>query len=572
MVHHQSWQLPYTASPEYRQRVAYFCMEFGIHQALKIYSGGLGYLAGSHMRSAFELKQNLIGIGILWRNGYYDQVRDDNGFMAVQFQKKLYTFLQQTDINFTLQIDGKSVHVKTYYLAPEVFGSAPLFLMSTDFPENEELIRKYTYSLYDNQNETRIAQNMILGIGGAKIVDMLGGAEVYHMNEGHALPMTFYLFSKTKDIDAVRNKVVFTTHTPEKAGNEEQDIELLNRMGFFSDVPLELIRLITHTEGSMLGYTPSALCMSKISNGVSQLHGEVSREMWKDQKGICPIISITNAQSKKFWTDKELNQAYVHRDDSAMVIIKKEMKQELFEIVANQTGKIFKPDVLTIVWGRRFAEYKRANLLMRNKERFLNFITNEKYPVQIIWAGKPYPLDHGAVNTFNDIISFTHDRPNLAVLVGYEIELSYMLKRGADVWLNTPRRPREASGTSGMTAAMNGAVNVSVSDGWIPEFAKHGENAFVIPPADHNSMDTVEIDNYDYNNLMDVFENEVLQMYYKQPENWLSIVKKSMHDVYPFFDSDRMANEYYKRMYQVKYNSVDRMLSSILDSKDEQQI
>ena len=569
MIHYKTWQMPYTVNPDFRTRVAYFCMEFGVHQALKIYSGGLGYLAGSHMRSAYDLKQNLIGVGILWRNGYYDQVRDDNGFMAVQFQKKIYTFLQQTDINFTIQIGGKEVLIKTYYLAPEVFGTAPMFLLSTDFPENIEDIRKYTYSLYDNDHETRIAQNIILGIGGAKVIEMLGDASIYHMNEGHALAMAFYHFSKTKDLDSVRNKVVFTTHTPEKAGNEEHDINLLNRMGFFSEVPLELIRHITNTEGDMLGYTPAALSMSKIANGVSQLHGEVSREMWKDHKGICPILSITNAQNKKFWADKQLNQAYIHRDDSSLTILKKELKKELFEIVANQTGKIFKPDVLTIVWSRRFAEYKRANLLMRNKERFLKFISNEHYPVQIIWAGKPYPFDHGAVSTFNDIISFSQDRSNLAVLVGYEIELSYMLKRGADVWLNTPRRPREASGTSGMTAAMNGAVNVSVSDGWIPEFAKHGENAFIIPPADDKKMDTIEIDNFDYENLMELLENEVVQMYYKQPERWLEVVKSSMHDIYPFFDSDRMADEYYKKMYNYKFHPVDRLLSNVLDNNDQ---
>ncbi len=566
MINHSNWQLPYEVNPAFKQRTAYFCMEFGVHQALKIYSGGLGYLAGSHMRSAYELRQNLFGIGILWRYGYYDQVRDDHGFMSVQFQKKLYTYLKQTDIQFTIPINGKDVMVKVYYLAPETFNSAPLFLLSTDFPENEEYIREYTHRLYDRDHEVRIAQNVILGVGGAKVVEMLGGADIYHMNEGHALAMTFYLFSKWKDVDKVREHVVFTTHTPEKAGNEEHNINDMERMGFFSGVPMEIIRKITHTEGEMMGYTPAALYMSKIANGVSKLHGEVSREMWKDLPGICQINHITNAQQKKFWADRELNQAYVNRDDMGMRIIKKELKRELFEVVANQTGKIFDPNVLTIVWSRRFAEYKRANLLLRNRDRFLQFINNEKYPVQIIWAGKPYPFDHGAINTMNDIISFTQDRGNLAVLVGYEIELSYLLKRGADVWLNTPRRPREASGTSGMTAAMNGAVNVSVSDGWIPEFSVHGENCFVIPAADHNTMSTVEIDNYDYDNLMAVLENEVAPAYYDHPERWLGIMRKSMHDVYPYFDSDRMAVEYYQKIYQHPFSPVDSLLNQVFDN------
>ncbi len=565
MISHSNWQLPYEVNPAFAQRTAYFCMEFGVHQALKIYSGGLGYLAGSHMRSAYELRQNLFGVGILWRHGYYDQVRDDHGFMAVQFQKKLYTFLQQTDISFTLNINNKDVLVKVYYLAPDVFNSAPLFLLSTDFPENDEEVRQYTHRLYDRDHNIRIAQNVILGIGGAKVVEMLGGADIYHMNEGHALAMTFYLFSKWKDVDKVREHVVFTTHTPEKAGNEEHNIHDMEKMGFFSGVPMEIIRKITHTEGDMMGYTPSALCMSKVSNGVSKLHGEVSREMWREQPGACPIIHITNAQQKKFWADRELNQAYVNRDDMGLKVIKKELKRELFEVVANQTGKIFNPNVFTIVWSRRFAEYKRANLILRNKERFLNFINNPDFPVQIIWAGKPYPFDFGAINTFNDIISFTQDRPNLAVLVGYEIELSYLLKRGADVWLNTPRRPREASGTSGMTAAMNGAVNVSVSDGWIPEFALHGENCFVIPPADHNTMDNVSIDNYDYENLMQVLEQEVVPTYYNDPEKWMKIMRRSMHDVYPYFDSDRMAVEYYQKVYNFPFSPVDQLLDKVFD-------
>ncbi|MBC8173822.1 MAG: alpha-glucan family phosphorylase, partial [Chitinophagales bacterium] len=380
MIEHQNWKMPYAVNPAFRKRVAYFSMEFGIHQALKIYSGGLGFLAGSHMRSAYDLKQNLIGIGILWRYGYYDQIQDDHGYMGVQFQKKFYTFLQQTDISFSIPVDGEEVHVNVYYLAPEVFGSAPLFLLSTDFPENSDKARAYSNKLYDNQNENRIAQHMLLGIGGAKVVEKLNGVDVYHLNEGHALPLCFYLFSKSKNIDEVRNKVVFTTHTPERAGNEEQNIDFLKRMGFFSDVSVEMVRHITHTEGDMLGYTPSALYMSKIANGVSQLHGVVAKEMWKSYKGICDITAITNAQNRGFWADKQYGRAFIRRDGEEMILLKKEMKRELFEVVANQTGKIFDPNVLTIVWARRFASYKRANLLLRNKERFLEMLNNKKHP------------------------------------------------------------------------------------------------------------------------------------------------------------------------------------------------
>ncbi|MBC8046617.1 MAG: alpha-glucan family phosphorylase [Fimbriimonadaceae bacterium] len=567
MIEHKNWTFPYAVNPAFRKKVAYFSMEFAIHQALKIYSGGLGFLAGSHMRSAYELKQNVIGIGILWRHGYYDQTRDDHGYMGVQFQKKFYTFLKQTDVEFTIAIDGEDVKVKTYYLSPEEFGSAPLFLMTTDFPENSDKARAYSNKLYDNYGENRIAQHMLLGIGGAKVVEKLGGADIYHMNEGHALPLCFYLLSQLKNIDAVRNKVVFTTHTPEKAGNEEQQIDFLQRMNFFSNVPLELVRHITNAEGDNLSYTPSALYMSKIANGVSKLHGAVSREMWKQYKGICSITHITNAQNKKFWADKQFDRAFINRDVGEMIVLKKEMKRELFEVVANQTGKIFDPDVLTIVWARRFAGYKRANLIMRNKERFLQMLNNKKHPVQIIWAGKPYPTDHGAVNMFNDLISYTHGRNNCAVLVGYEILLSYLLKRGSDVWLNTPRRPHEASGTSGMTAAMNGSINVSISDGWIPEFAKHGGNSFVTPVADHTKLSVEEIDNYDHENIMNVLENEVIPAYYENGTKWKHIISNSMHDIYPFFDSDRMATEYYQKIYNAEYNPVENLIKSALEGE-----
>jgi len=554
MLQAANWSVPYEVDPKYSNKVAYFSMEFAIDQALKIYSGGLGFLAGSHMRSAYELKQNIFGIGMLWRFGYYDQIRDENGFMTSQFQKKLYTFLQQTDIEFTLQIDGETVKVKVYYLAPDVFYSAPLFLMTTDFPENSDKSRAYSHRLYDNYPENRVAQQMLLGLGGAKIVDAIGGVDTYHLNEGHGLPLAFHLFEKYKDVDEVRKRLVFTTHTPEKAGNEEQSVEFLERMGFFNGVPTDLVRHITKTEGDMLSFTPATLLLSRIANGVSKLHGEVSNQMWAHIYDRAPIISITNAQNKHFWADHELEHANQADDDNSIVEIKKEMKRELFEVVANQTGKIFRPDVLTIVWARRFASYKRANLIIRDQERFLKMVNNAQYPVQIIWAGKPYPMDHDSVQIFNDIIAFNRGRANCATLVGYEILLSRLLKRGADVWLNTPRRPHEASGTSGMTAAMNGAVNVSIADGWIPEFARHGENAFVTPPADHTAMSIEDIDNFDHQNIMNVLENEVIHTYYDNPNKWTEIVKHSMRDVVPAFGSNRMADEYYQLLYNRPFN------------------
>ncbi len=462
MSQYKTWYHPYPIDIKYNTRVAYFSMEFGIHQALKIYSGGLGYLAGSHMRSAYDLSQNLIGIGILWKYGYYDQVRNDDQTMRAQFQEKNYCFLEDSGITVEVTIHGNPIWVKAMVLKPETFGTVPVYLLTTDIPENDFLSRTITHKLYDAEIAARIAQSIVLGVGGAKVVEALGGANIFHINEAHALPVAFHLYDKYREVAEVKKRLVFTTHTPEKAGNEEHDFALLQKMTFFGPVPVAEIREITNMPGDNLNYTLAALRLAKIANGVSQLHGEVARDMWNENPGICEIKAITNAQNVPFWRDIILQQALDKDDDAAIVARKAEMKKALFEIVADQTGKLFKPEVLTIVWARRFAGYKRADLLLQDIHRFFSLINKIEEPVQVIWAGKPYPFDQGAIDTFNKLIQVSHNKENVAVLTGYELELSRKLKQGADIWLNTPRRPREASGTSGMTAAMNGAINFTV--------------------------------------------------------------------------------------------------------------
>lgn len=549
MSQYNRWYHPYDINEKYTERVAYFSMEFGIHQALKIYSGGLGYLAGSHMRSAHDLRQNMIGIGMLWTYGYYDQVRNDDQTMRVQFQEKYYTFLEDTGIMVQVNIHNNPVWVKALVLKPETFGTVPLYLLTTDIPENDYLSRTISHKLYDADAAARIAQSMVLGIGGAKVVEALGGAAIYHMNEAHALPLAFHLYDKYRDVNEVQERLVFTTHTPEKAGNEEHEVYLLNKMTFFGALSLDEAREITGMHGEMFSHTLAALRLAGVANGVSQLHGVVSREMWCENAGICDIKAITNAQNVPFWRDAALQQALEDHDDEALVKRKAEMKKPLFEVIADQTGKLFKTDVLTIVWARRFAGYKRADLMLRDLHHFFNLISREGQPVQVVWAGKPYPFDFGAIDVFNKLIKLSYQKNNFAVLTGYEIELSRKLKQGADIWLNTPRRPREASGTSGMTAAMNGAINFTVQDGWIPEFARHGENSYLIPIVDTSLPDHVQ-DDTDYNNMMRILENEIIPAYYLDRKKWVSILKQSMRDVVPMFGADRMVDEYYRLMYQ----------------------
>lgn len=539
----------YEFDEKYKTSVAYFSMEFAIHQALKIYAGGLGFLSGSHMRSAYDLKQNIVGVGILWSYGYYDQTRYEDRGLKAEFIRKHYYFLEDLGILATININSQDVHIKAFYLPPHTFSSAPLILLTTDIPENDFLARTITHKLYDVNEETRISQEIVLGIGGVRVLESLKQKiDIYHMNEGHALPLVYELYSKFGDIEKVKKHTVFTTHTPEDAGNEEHNINLLHKFGFFNELDLDTVRKITKTYDDTFNLTVGALRASKMTNAVSKLHGEVANRMWKNCEGSSKITYITNAQNRRFWMDKGMRSALDDHEDYTLIARKKHLKRVLFNEVADQTGKMFDPDILTLVWARRFAEYKRPGLIKKDFDRFKKLLENKERPVQIIWAGKPYPFDTNAVNTFNELIHISHKMKNMAVLIGYELELSHVLKKGSDVWLNTPRVSREASGTSGMTASMNGSIHFSTDDGWHPEFAKHGINAFTIPPTDQNKSPE-EQDYEDNKNMMDILENEIIPMYYDNPEKWTQMMRTAMEDVIRAFDSGRMANEYYLKMY-----------------------
>ena len=547
----KNYQMPYSINPNYSKKVAYFSMEFAIDQALKIYSGGLGFLAGSHMRSVYNLKQDTIGIGILWKFGYYDQARNHDQTLNPVWTKKMYSFLEDTGIKFQIDIHDAPVWVKVMYLNPETFKTAPIFLLSTDVPENDHVSKTICHRLYDANESTKLAQYILLGKGGAKLLDELNlEREVYHLNEAHGLPAAFYLLKKFGgDLEKVRERLVFTTHTPEEAGNEKHNVHICHQMSYFSGLSLEEVKKIEGQDNDQFNHSLCALRMARIANGVSQLHGVVSNEMWGKYPGICEIKAITNAQDFKYWADKPLYNAREEREDEEFDFRKKHLKKRAFRIVADQCGKLFDPKVFTMVWARRFAGYKRADLLLQDKERFRKLLENKKYPVQIIFAGKPYPVDYAAISTFNNLVEESKNHKNMAVLTGYELSLSKSLKQGSDVWLINPRVLREASGTSGMTASMNASVNLSTDDGWIPEFAKNGVNSFVVPQADYANMSVFDVDNYDMNQLYDILENQILPMYYERPDEWRQVVKNAMDDVKEQFNSDRMADEYYKIMY-----------------------
>jgi glycogen phosphorylase len=547
-----NFTVPYQIEGKYSKRVAYFSMEYAVHQPLKIYSGGLGFLSGSHLRSAYELQQNMVGVGILWKYGYYDQARNQDHSLQVTWLEKNYQFLEDTGIKFQIAIHDHLVWVKAYYLNPETFKTAPLFLLSTDLPENDHVSQTITHRLYDANVATKVAQFILLGVGGAKLMDELGfNPDLYHLNEAHAVSSVFYLYKKFGNkLDEVKKRLVFTTHTPEEAGNEKHDIHLCHKMSYFCGLSLDEVRKLTGIQDDLFNHSLVALRFAHLANGVSKLHGEVSRQMWGKYENICPIVSITNAQNWRYWADKQLYRAAEEGNDSWWDDRKKYLKRRSFDIVADQTGKLFNPNVFTIVWARRFAGYKRAEMLTRDKARFEKLLSNTKHPVQIIWAGKPYPMDYPAINDFNNLVHLSKSYKNVAVLVGYELGLSKRLKQAADIWLNNPRVPREASGTSGMTAAMNGAINFSTDDGWIPEFIDQGHNGFVVPKADYAKMSVQEQDQYDLDKIYDMLENEILPMYYERYDTWRVIAKNGMRDVRFQFDSGRMANEYYELLYK----------------------
>ena len=547
----KQFQVPYEVDPAYSKKIAYFSMEYAVSQPLKIYSGGLGYLSGSHLRSAYELRQNLVGIGILWKYGYYDQARNQDQTLQVQWNEKIYNFLEDTGIKFQIQIHEHPVWVKAFYLNPETFKSAPLFLLSTDLPENDYVSQTISHRLYDANVATKVAQFILLGVGGAKLMDELNfNPDLYHLNEAHGISAAFYLYNKFGSKEAVKQKLVFTTHTPEEAGNEKHDIYLCEKMSYFCGMPLELVRLLTGITDDQFNHSLAALRFAKLANGVSQLHGKVSREMWGKYPDICEIKAVTNAQNWQYWADKQLYRFMDDHNEDAFIDRKRYLKKRAFDIVADQTGKLFNPDVFTMIWARRFAGYKRADLITRDEARFKALMESTKYPIQVIWAGKPYPVDYPAISDFNMLVNLSKDFNNVAVCTGYELTLSKRLKQASDVWLNNPRVPREASGTSGMTAAMNGSVNFSTFDGWICEFINHGNNGFVVPPIDYSAISVHEQDEYDMEKLFDILENQILPMYYENPGVWRQIIKNGMRDVRWQFDSNRMAKEYYDILYK----------------------
>lgn len=525
--------------------VAYFSMEIAMDQSLSTYSGGLGFLAGSHMQSAGYLEMPIVGVTMLWSYGYYDQRIDHSGQVEVAYIRKYYDFLTDLDIYTEIESFGEKVKVKAFRVEPHLFGTCPVYLLTTDVEGNSEWARSISYKLYDGDEKIRIAQETVLGIAGVKILQEVGYKfDVIHMNEGHALPAAFELLRQFNgDVEQVKKMTVFTTHTPVAAGNEVHWVDTLMQGGFFAGCTRERAVALG---GENFSLTVAALRMSRISNAVSQLHGLVANKMWEWVDGRCPIRAITNAVNIHYWQDKRIGAA---KNAKEILKAKRDMKVELFKYIADTAGKRFDPDVLTITWARRFADYKRAWLILMDKDRLNKLLESNK--IQIIFSGKFHPDDVMGREMFNKILHRSHTLKNVVVLPGYELELSAKLKRGSDIWLNTPLRPFEASGTSGMSANMNGALHLSIYDGWTVEGTFDGINGYTIEYEGlDDEMPWEERHWKDHECVMDKIENEIIPTYYENKEEWARLVRQAMRTAEAYFNSDRMVIEYYNRLYK----------------------
>jgi len=602
--------------------VAYFSAEFGLHESLPIYSGGLGILAGDHTKSASDLGIPFVGVSLYYRQGYFEQLIGPDGWQQEEYPntdpKKLPLELVTNESGEPIVATVKIGHSDVYFQAYRInLGRVSLILLDTNREENELHYREMTSQVYGGDITTRISQEIVLGIGGVRMLNAMGiTPAVYHLNEGHSAFLTLELLRQlvrnegkttAEAIRWVREHTVFTTHTPVPAGHDRfsEDLIRFTLQNFctecWDDVSeiMHLGRIDPDNKEEPFCMTILALKMSRATNGVSELHGKVSREMWSDlfpKKKVdqIPIGHITNgvhvpgwtsSRAYRFWQnvldknwpehldDPEFwkrieNPDYV--SDEQIWALRYILRRELIEFVRTRLrqqsarygnnprdtfDKVLSTDALTIGFARRFATYKRAPLFFSNPERARRILLNPDRPVQIIYAGKAHPRDDQGKKLIQQLVGFARD-PELfekvVFLENYDINAGRLFVSGADIWLNNPRRPLEASGTSGQKTAIHGGLNVSIMDGWWRE-AYNGKNGWAIGEDSH--PDSVEEqDKQDAENLYDVLENQVIPEFYNRegnglPRNWLKRVRNAMATLIPQYNTDRMVEEYVRKYY-----------------------
>ncbi|MFW5985986.1 MAG: alpha-glucan family phosphorylase [Halanaerobiales bacterium] len=528
-------------------RVAYFCMEYGLDEKFKIYAGGLGILAGDILKTARELDYPLVGIGILWRRGYTSQYIGEDNCPYDKFPANdyMYDYLEDTGVTFNLNIEGQITKIKVWKL--DRLNNAPLYLLDTNLPENGET-KKFTERLYAGNKHERIAQEMILGIGGIKALRELNiEPDVYHFNEGHAVLAGTELirelmkegWSFSEAWEEIREKIVFTTHTPVREGNEEHSLDLLQQLGAFNGLSRQQMRNIG---GSPFNMTVAGLRLARDANGVAILHGETSRKMWANINNRAPIRAITNGINRSTWTSKKIITAY--HNEKGLEKAHLELKQELLDFINQKTGKNLAQDKLLIGFARRAATYKRPDLIFRRPEVIEPLLEEGK--LQLVFAGKAHPGDEKGKNIIAHLVHMSKKFPDSVVfLENYDMKIGKLMTSGVDVWLNNPRKPLEASGTSGMKAAMNGVLNFSILDGWWPEICDHGVNGWQFGDGYMGENQ----DQHDLNHLYQVLLEEIIPCYYGDKSRWLKIMRNSIRTTINRYSATRMLEDYYQEMY-----------------------
>ena len=603
-------------------RIAYFSAEFGIHESIPVYSGGLGVLAGDHLKAASDLGLPLHGIGLMYREGYFRQYLNADGWQQERYPENDFFNLPATQV---LNKDGTPLIIGVPFPGRHVLirvwkvqvGRVPLLLLDANIPANSPEDREITARLYGGNTETRIQQEIILGMGGTKVLHALGiDPTVCHMNEGHSAFCgleRIRCFMEEKKIDfqkareAVAAGTVFTTHTPVPAGNdrfapsqiEQYFQETMSALGLGTDEFLGLGRENPSDENEPFCMTILAVRLANVSNGVSKLHGEVSRKMWSNiwaglisEKEV-PITSITNGVHTSTWASPEMSQLFdrymgagwtnkpqddqlwkrvnsipdaeiwrthERRRESLVAFARKRLKQQLKNRGAtpaeiNRADEVLDPEALTIGFARRFATYKRGSLIFRQVERLAALVNNKEKPVQLVFAGKAHPQDHGGKELIAEILHMAKRaefRHRVVFIEDYDMNVARQLVQGVDVWLNNPRRPLEASGTSGMKVAVNGGLNMSILDGWWCE-GFNGQNGWAIGAGEEYS-DLAYQDEVESRAIYDLLEQEVVPLFYNRgtdglPRGWIKMMKNAISTLAPVYSTSRMVAEYSKVCY-----------------------
>ncbi|MDR2426043.1 MAG: alpha-glucan family phosphorylase [Endomicrobium sp.] len=606
-------------------QLAYFSTEFAIHESIPIYSGGLGILSGDHLKSASDMGLPLVSVGLLYRYGYFKQFLSFDGWQQEEYNENHFfrmplELIKDGDGNtLTIEIDmpKQKVYARVWKLQ---VGRVPLYLLDTDFSANPREVRDITGQLYGGDRDMRIRQEIVLGMGGIRLLKALGiDPSVIHINEGHS---AFLLFEKMRELiedkglsydeafQIVKSSCAFTTHTPVPAGNEMFSAELVlkyfeplcKKLGLTKEQFLALgsfpAKEIKSSEPSNFSMTILALKMSNKANGVSRLHATVSRDMWSAiwpelPKREVPISNITNGIHTNTWIsyefaglfdrylgsswkdepadhtiwqrvsqipDAELWRSHERRRERLVSFARSRLKEQLMRRGASQkdinhSDEVLDPEALTIGFSRRFASYKRGTLIFRDIERITKILTNKEHPVQIIIAGKAHPQDNSGKELIKRIVALSKTpelRHKVVFLEDYDINVAHYLVQGADIWLNNPLRPEEASGTSGMKAAVNGVINFSVLDGWWCE-GYNGDNGWIIGSIDRYP-DSEYQNEVESTAIYETLEKEIVPLYFNRgqddlPRGWIKKMKTSMQTLGPVFNTNRMIEEYTKRFY-----------------------